>query len=146
MWFRRRRQALPDLSALDRLGELVGRIVALLPEQPVAPEPPAPAVVSVPAPAPAPPAEQPRSAEWPQPAEGPQPAASPAMLLLLMTPSGYRLLESEVAAAAAGDRIELPEGSFRVLRVGPSPYPGDRRRCAYLEREEPSAEARTPDG
>ena len=135
MWFRRRRQAQLDLSALDRLTELVGRIVALLPEQPAAQEPealraavPDPAPARTPAPAPA--VVQPE----------------PATLLFVATPAGYRLVEPGGVAPARGDRVQLAEGSFRVLRLGPSPLPGDRRRCAFLEREEPPAEARTSDG
>ncbi len=139
MWFRRRRQAQLDLSALDRLTELVGRIVALLPEQPAAQEPealraavpdPAPARTPAPAPAPAPAVVQPE----------------PATLLLVATPAGYRLVEPGGVAPARGDRVQLAEGSFRVLRRGPPPRPGDPRRCAFLEREEPPAEARTSDG
>lgn len=153
MRFRRRRpQALLDLSALDRLGELVGRIVALLPEQPVAQEPqPPPTVVSAPASVPVPrpvPRNQVEPAEPPPPeqAQPAESAESPAVLLLLATASGYRLLEGGEVEATPGSRVELADGRFRVLRIGPSPFPGDRRRCAYLEREEPSAEARTPDG
>ena len=138
MWFRRRRrQAQLDLSALDRLAELVERIVALLPEQPARrkPQPPAePVQVEVRVPAPAP---------LPKPAER---AEEPARLLFVASASGYRLVEPAGDALSRGDRVELADGRFRVLRVGPSPLPGDRRRCAFLEREEPSVEARTPDG
>ena len=135
MWFRRRHQAQLDLSALDRLAELVGRIVALLPEQPAAHEP---EVLRVPE---------------PEPIRAPEPARAPVVvrpepgaLLFVTTPSGYRLVEPGGGIPARGDRVQLAEGSFRVLRLGPSPLPGDRRRCAFLEREEPQHEARTPDG
>ena len=131
---RRRRQAQVDLSALDRLAELVERIVALLPEQPVRrkPQPPAEPVqveVRVPAPEPL-----------------PKRADEPARLFFVASASGYRLVEPAGGAPSRGDRVKLADGTFRVLRVGPSPLPGDRRRCAFLEREEPSVEARTPDG
>ena len=138
MWFRRRRrQAQLDLSALDGLSDLVERIVALLPEQPRR-QKPEPVQVEVRVPAPEPPPDP-----MPEPVER---AAEPAPILFVASPSGYRLLESAGPAPSRGDRVELADGSFRVLRLGPSPLPGDRRRCAFLEREEPSAEARTPDG
>jgi hypothetical protein len=147
MWFRRRRRPEQlDLSALDGLAELVGRIVALLPEQREAP-PPQP----VPEPFRAPPEQAPAPVqpEPPEPtarSEPAEPAERQAELFFVATASGYRLLESDGVAAARGDLVELADGSFRVLRLGPSPIPGDRRRCAFLAREEPSAEARTPDG
>lgn len=119
---RRRTPAQPDeeLAALERLGELVARIVALLPDAA------APAPVAAPQP----------------PETGPAPAAA-ATLLFVPSPSGYRLAES--AGVARGERVELAEGAFRVVRLGPSPFPGDPRRCAFLEREEPPAPARTSD-
>ena len=44
------------------------------------------------------------------------------------------------------ERVFTDAGTpFRVLRLGPSPLPGDRRRCAFLEREEPSRAERTFD-
>lgn len=134
MWFRRRRRGATqlDLSALDRLTELVDRIVALLPEQPAEREPEPP-----PAPTPdeAPPVPRP-----------PAPAGEPGALLFVATASGYRLLDAGGPAPARGEVIELPDGRFRVNRVGPSPLPGDRRRCAFLDGEEPPAGARTSDG
>ena len=122
MWFRRRRRGATqlDLSELDRLSELVDRIVTLLPEQRSGPEP---------TPVPAQPTGERRG-----------------VVLFVATPSGYRLVDSGGTELERGDRVELSEGSFRVLRLGPSPLPGDRRGCAFLEREEPFAEARTPDG
>ena len=142
MWFRRRRrQAQLDLSALDGLADLVERIVALLPEQSARRKPqppPEPVQVEVRLPAPKPvPEPVPERAER---------ADEPAPVLFVASASGYRLVESDGPAPSRGDRVELADGSFRVLRLGPSPLPGDSRRCAFLEREEPSAEPRTPDG
>jgi hypothetical protein len=138
MWFRRR-QAQLDLSALDGLADLVERIVALLPEpgrQQPQPDPaPIQVAVHVPARQPAPP---------PAPQAAPAPEQTP--LLFVASPSGYRLTELDRPVPSRGSRVELAEGSFRVVRHGPSPLPGDRRRCVFLEREEPPAEARTPDG
>jgi hypothetical protein len=68
------------------------------------------------------------------------------VVLFLGTAAGYRLADGGPAAAVAGARVELPEGLFRVLRLGPSPLPGDARRCAFLEREEPPYVGRTSDG
>lgn len=112
--------AAEELAALERLGELVGRIVALLPEAAAAPD----LTPALP----------------PQPA----PTAAVATLLFVPSPSGYRLADAE-AGVARGERVDLAEGAFRVLRLGPSPLPGDPRRCAFLEREEPRSAARTSD-
>ena len=71
---------------------------------------------------------------------------SAAVLLFVPTAAGYRLVDGGPPGAAAGGRVELPEGTFRVLRLGPSPLPGDGRRCAFLEREEPPHAGRTSDG
>ncbi len=116
MWSRlgrrlgRRAHAPLDLAAVDRLDELVGRIVTLIPEAAAAPR------------------------------------AAAATLLFVPSAAGYRLAEwPDGAPPARGGRVELPDGVFRVLRHGPSPLPGDRRRCAFLEREEAPAPARTPD-
>jgi hypothetical protein len=46
----------------------------------------------------------------------------------------YRLLEVERTGVAPGDRFELEGEEYVVARTGPSPLPGDRRRCAYLVR------------
>ena len=135
MWSRlrrrlgRRAQAPLDLAAVERLGELVSRIATLIPE----------AAASAPAPAPA----EPAPAE-PGPAE-PTPADAAATLAFVPSPAGYRLAELPAGAPGRGGRVELPDGVYRVLRLGPSPLPGDRRRCAFLEREEPPGAERTPD-
>ena len=133
------------MSALDGLSELVERIVALLPDQPgrrqsePTPEP-VQTVVRVQTLEPLP---EPAPEPVPEPVER---VEEPAPLLFVASPSGYRLAEPTGAALSPGDRVELVDGAYRVLRLGPSPLPGDRRRCAFLEREEQSAEARTPDG
>ena len=54
--------------------------------------------------------------------------------LLLVGGDRYRLLESDGAAPAANEMVELEGATYRVLRVGGSPLPGDSRRCAVLER------------
>lgn len=52
---------------------------------------------------------------------------------------GYRLVERDGAVPAPGDTVELDTGPHRCVRLTASPYPGDRRRCAVLERVPPSA-------
>lgn len=51
-------------------------------------------------------------------------------LLLFPTSDGYVLAERSGEAPGAGAAVD---GRFAVTRVGPSPLPLDRRRCAYLE-------------
>lgn len=122
MWFRRRRRHPPPvlLPPLDRLTELVDRVVTLLDQEPApAPEP---AVV-----------ERPEDEEV---AEG--------HVLFVPGAAGYRLLARDGPPPARVDVVELDEVRYRVLRLGPSPLPGDRRRCAFLE--EPPEENRTPTG
>jgi chromosome segregation ATPase len=74
---------------------------------------------------------------------GDQPTAAgdePTAHLLLLPGDRYRLEERVGPLPVAGSSIETDWGTFRVLRVGPSPYPSDPRRCAYLE-PAPPAEA-----
>jgi hypothetical protein len=133
MWFlRRRRRQLPlDLSSLerslDRLAELVERIIGLIPEL-AAPRPDNPS---------APPVE-PAAAPAPEPV--PEQAAEEheaGHVLFAGGPNGYRLHERSGAPPRRGNVVELDAERFVVLRLGPSPLPGDRRRCAFLEREGP---------
>jgi hypothetical protein len=65
------------------------------------------------------------------------PAASPGSapdrcLLFVPQADGYRLLSIDIAPPAPGERLELEGERFSVVRLGPSPLPGDDRRCAYL--------------
>jgi hypothetical protein len=63
----------------------------------------------------------------------PESGAEPERCVLFVpTVEGYRLVPLEVAPPRAGDRVELEGEAFDVLRVGPSPLPGDGRRCAFL--------------
>lgn len=57
-------------------------------------------------------------------------AAPATHLLLFPTTDGYVLAERSGEAPGAGTAVD---GRFAVTRVGPSPLPLDRRRCAYLE-------------
>lgn len=122
MWFRRRRRKQPPvlLPPVDRLAELVDRVVTLL-DEPPSPVP-----------------EQ-------MVAERPDADVADDHVAFVPGPAGYRLLVREGTAPAVGKEMELDELRYRVLRIGPSPLPGDRRRCAFLE-QEPPRENRSPPG
>ena len=130
MWFRRRRRRQPPpvlLPSLDRLAELIERVVALLDQVSLAPVP------------------VPESNPEPEPEEivlkqhNPEPAVD-GWVALVPSPEGYRLLQRDGSPPDRGAALELDDERFVVLRLGPSPLPGDRRRCAYLEQEPLPAE------
>ena len=128
MWFRRRRRRLPPpvlLPSLDRLAELVERVVALLDDLALAPEPP--------------------SEEFVLQEHKVEPAAADGWVAFVQAPDGYRLHQRDGGPPSRGATVELDGETLVVLRLGPSPLPGDRRRCAFLEREEPRAAERTFD-
>jgi hypothetical protein len=112
MWFRRRRRRQPPLPvllpSLDRLAELIERVVALLDQVSLAP-------VSTP------PAPEPATEGW---------------VAFVHSPDGYRLLQRDGSPPKQGAVVELDEGAFLVVGLGPSPLPGDRRRCAFVESRE----------
>jgi hypothetical protein len=54
-------------------------------------------------------------------------------LLFVWKPTGYELRERDGELPAVGAVLEENEGRMIVTRVGPSPLPGDDRRCAYLQ-------------
>jgi len=55
-------------------------------------------------------------------------------LLFAPNPDGYNLFERSGPAPAVGSIVELSDGRVcRVLRVGPSPFPGGHEACACLE-------------
>ena len=127
--------------------ELVETIVALIPEllagRDVNPRAPNPAPASNPAPAPNPAPEPEPERREPSPRPEPEPEAE-GFVLFAGGPSGYGLLERDGSPPARGSELELEGERYVVLRLGPSPLPGDRRRCAFLERQEPSPTERTP--
>lgn len=127
------------LLSLDRLAELVERVVALVDEVSLAPAP-ASASGAAPAsgatPAPEPPVSEPTSVALP---------VQSAHVVFVSAPDGYRLLQRAGPAPDRGMALELDDGTFLVLRLGPSPLPGDRRRCAFVERQEPDVAKRTSD-
>jgi hypothetical protein len=65
----------------------------------------------------------------------PEAAVEPAEDAHLVFAAGdrYRLLECDGPAPAAGAVVEVDGAQLAVRRLGPSPIPGDRRRCAYAE-------------
>ena len=129
MWFRRffrRRRPPPPvlLPTLDRLAELIESVVDLLDQvagEPAHTRPAAPVA-----------AHNPRQ-------------AVAGHVLFVPSPEGYRLLERDGAPPARGDLVDVEGNRFRVLRLGPSPLPGDRRRCVCLEMQEPPKVDRTFD-
>ena len=54
-------------------------------------------------------------------------------LLFIWKPTGYELRERDGELPALGSVLDEEEGRMIVTRIGPSPLPGDDRRCAYLQ-------------
>ena len=63
-----------------------------------------------------------------------QPGSAPRVELAFVPGIDYRLVEIEHRDLTPGVTIELEGEEYVVARMGPSPLPGDRRRCAYLVR------------
>jgi hypothetical protein len=55
-------------------------------------------------------------------------------LLFVWKPTGYELREQEGDAPQLGSEVEQDGVHFRVTKLAPSPLPGDKRVCAYLNR------------
>jgi hypothetical protein len=60
-------------------------------------------------------------------------AARDGHVLFVWSPSGYALLSRAGEPPPLGSEVGLSGGSQVVVKLGPSPLPGDRRRCAYLD-------------
>ena len=54
-------------------------------------------------------------------------------LVFVWTPAGYQLREKQGEPPAVGEEVEEDGTRLRVLKIGPSPLPGDSRLCAYLQ-------------
>ena len=54
-------------------------------------------------------------------------------LLFVWKPTGYELREHDGELPSLGSVVEVEEGRQTVVKVGPSPLPGDARLCAYLQ-------------
>lgn len=68
----------------------------------------------------------------------PEPAASsgdeePGHVLFVWTPGGYELLARAGEPPPVGSEVGFSGGLRVVTKIGPSPLPGDRRPCAFLD-------------
>lgn len=54
-------------------------------------------------------------------------------LLFLSSVSGYELLERDGEPPQLVTTVVEGERTYRVAKVAPSPLPGDRRACVYLQ-------------
>jgi hypothetical protein len=54
-------------------------------------------------------------------------------VLFVWSPSGWTLQQREGQPPSVGATIENGDTLLRVSKVGPSPLPGDRRRCALTQ-------------
>jgi hypothetical protein len=117
------------LPSLDRLSGLIERVVELVDAVGDANDVPAPEPV----------------AEPPQDAPAAAASAPAGWVAFVSSAHGYRLVEGVAEVPVQGATIELEGVPYRVSRLGPSPLPGDPRRCVYVEGEEPRAEGRTSD-
>jgi len=118
------------LPSLDRLAGLIERVVELVDEVSGGRT------------------DTPATAERPtRPAVPAPPPAAPDGVWLAYVPSphGYELVERAGSTPSPGDSLELDGVRHRVVRVMASPLPGDTRRCAVVEREEPPEPERTLD-
>jgi hypothetical protein len=52
-------------------------------------------------------------------------------LLFVWSPSGWTMQERDGEAPTPGSTVEDGDRVLRISKLGPSPLPGDRRRCAY---------------
>jgi hypothetical protein len=53
-------------------------------------------------------------------------------LLFVWKPTGYELRERDGELPSLGAVLDEEDGRMIVTRIGPSPLPGDDRRCAYV--------------
>lgn len=128
-WRRRRQAPTPVvLPSLDRLAGLIERVVELVDEVAAGGTAAPP-----PAPPPAPQPEQAPTATLPEAVDG------RGWLAFVTSPQGYTLVPQAGSAPGPGEVLQLDGSAFRVLRLAPSPLPGDDRRCVVVEREEPPA-------
>jgi hypothetical protein len=54
-------------------------------------------------------------------------------LVFVWRPTGYELREREGDPPRVGDEIEEDGARMTVAKIAPSPLPGDRRPCVYIQ-------------
>jgi hypothetical protein len=54
-------------------------------------------------------------------------------LVFISKPTGYELREHQGDLPGVGQEIDEDGTRLRVSKIGPSPLPGDRRRCVFLQ-------------
>jgi hypothetical protein len=59
-------------------------------------------------------------------------SAATTYVCLLAEPTGYRLVSIDDPPPATDEAVEIEGFEYVVLRLTPSPFPGDSRRCAIL--------------
>ncbi len=59
--------------------------------------------------------------------------SGPGHILFVWSPSGYALLGRAGEPPPVGSEVGVSGGSRVVTKIGPSPLPGDPRRCAFLD-------------
>src|SRR5262249_13556390 len=52
---------------------------------------------------------------------------------LVLGDGRYRLVMRDDGPPVVGSEIVVDDTAYRIVRLGPSPLPGDRRRCAFAE-------------
>jgi hypothetical protein len=57
----------------------------------------------------------------------------PGHILFVWSPAGYTLLGRAGPPPPVGSEVGVSGGRRLVVKLGPSPLPGDARRCAYLD-------------
>ena len=61
--------------------------------------------------------------------------------LAIVSGHGYRLVARWGAAPDPGDVVELDDGGYRCMRIIASPFLGDDRLCAVLQRVTTASES-----
>ncbi|HUQ23117.1 MAG TPA: hypothetical protein VM049_08885 [Gaiellaceae bacterium] len=58
---------------------------------------------------------------------------SSGYVLFVWSPNGWTLQQRDGDTPAVGETVDAGPALLRVSKLGPSPLPGDRRRCAYTQ-------------
>lgn len=54
-------------------------------------------------------------------------------VLFVWSANGWTLQEREGESPSVGSTVQDGERVLRISKIGPSPLPGDRRRCAFTQ-------------